>query len=82
MQSKLQKDYIKISDLGCAASIISTGFKIEFLDKTNPKKVLFAFIDSQEITKVATAYWNNELTVDAQTFFNNLKRLKNQLYSE
>lgn len=77
-----QKNYIMISDLGCAAAILSIGFEISHLDRSDMKKVLFAFIKTQETEKATSDYWNNKLTVNALLMANNIKNLKNQIYSK
>jgi len=89
MNKKLQKDqmfddytnYFYTFDLGCSAALISVGFELISLDKTNPKKVQFIFRRKVGIEKVVDNYWADRLEVKARTFFDNVKMLKNRLYS-
>lgn len=76
------RNYVYTYDLGAAAALISAGFKLALLDKTNPNKVQFAFEREAGIEKVMDDYWADRLEVKARSFFDNLKMLKNRLYSE
>ena len=69
-------------DLGCSAALISAGFELVSLDKTNPHKVQFIFSREDGIEKVVDDYWADRLEVKARTYFDNTKMLKNRIYSE
>lgn len=70
-------------DLGAAASLVSAGFELVSLDKTaNPRKAQFIFRREVGIEKVVDAYWADHLEVKARAYFDNVKMLKNRLYSE
>lgn len=69
-------------DLGCSAALLSLGFNLLALDKENPQKVKFIFEWAEGIDESIKSYWDYGLMVDGQTYFNALKRLKNQIYSE
>ena len=69
-------------DLGCAAALISAGFELISLEKTNPRKVQFILCREVGIEKVVDNYWADRLEVKARAFFDNIKMLKNRIYSE
>ena len=71
--------YFANSDMGSAAALIVCGFELASLDKGDARKVKFVFKGREGITKAMDDYWNCKLPVDAQTYFNAIKRLKNQL---
>ncbi len=75
-------NYLYTFDLGAAAALVSAGFQLALLDKTNPRKVQFAFLRQAGIERVVDDYWADRLEVKARSFFDNLKMLKNRLYSE
>ena len=77
-----QTNYFYTFDLGCSAALISAGFELVSLDKANPRKVQFIFRRKVGIEKVADDYWTDHLEVKARTFFDNVKMLKNRIYSE
>lgn len=82
-QQKLNtNDYYFTYDLGCSSALISAGFKLVSLDKTNPRKVQFIFRREVGIEKVVDEYWADRLEVKARAFFDNTKMLKNRIYSE
>jgi len=89
MTKKLQKykpedytHYLQTFDLGAAASLVTAGFILVSLDKSNPHKVQFNFQRDGGIEKILDDYWTNRLEVKARTFFDNMKMLKNRIYSE
>jgi len=69
-------------DLGLATVLVTLGYKLLKLDKTNPKKVRFVFQEEKNIDKAMMEYWNDKIKLPAQTLFNNQKMLKNRIYSD
>ena len=69
-------------DLGVSAALISAGFELISLDKANPRKVQFVFRREIGIEKIVDDYWADRLEIKARTFFDNVKMLKNRIYSE
>jgi len=69
-------------DIGLVASLISKGFELLAVDKTNRKKARFVIRRTNKIDSVVKDYWDGQLHLDARTFFDNLKMLKNRLYSD
>lgn len=68
-------------DLGQAAALVSLGFQIESFDKTNPRKVQFIFRWQENLEKAIDDYWADRLNVRARAMFDNMKMLKNRIYS-
>ena len=75
-------NYFHTFDLGCSAALISAGFELVSLDKANPRKVQFIFRREVGIEKVVDDYWADRLEIKARAFFDNVKMLKNRIYSE
>lgn len=69
-------------DLGLATALVTLKYELIKLDKTDPKKVRFVFKEAKDIEQMMLGYWNNEISVPALAFFNNLKTLKNRIYSD
>ena len=82
VSSENYADFLFTFDLGAAASLTTAGFELVSLDKTNPKKVRFVFRREAGIENVVDDYWTDRLEVKARAFFDNLKMLKNRIYSE
>lgn len=75
-------NYLYTFDLGAAASLVTAGFELVSLDKANPKKVQFIFRREVGIDKVVDDYWADRFQIRARAFFDNVKMLKNRIYSE
>jgi len=69
-------------DMGLCAGLVSIGYSLLRIDKSRGAKALFLFENSEEIIEAAQQYWRGELQVDALSYFNALKNVKNQLYSQ
>ncbi len=69
-------------DLGLATCLVSLGYELWSLDKTNPKKVQFIFKRADSIDMVVNDYWQDDLKINARTLFDNQKMLKNRIYSD
>ena len=69
-------------DLGCSAALLTAGFELITLDRANQRKTRFVFYRTKNIEKVADDFWTSKLEVKARTFFDNIKMLKNRIYSE
>jgi len=74
--------YFESSDLGLVSALVSIGWEIKSIDKTDRKKVKFIFPNSEELSEMTEKYWNKELEIDARTFFEDQKMLKNRIYSK
>jgi hypothetical protein len=69
-------------DLGLASSLISLGYELWNLEKSNPKKVQFIFRRAEGIDSIINDYWQNRLKLNARALFENQKMLKNRIYSD
>jgi len=76
------RNYYTSSDLGCCSALITAGYELEKLDKTNPRKTVFLIVRDEGIDDTVNRFWANQLQVDARTFFENIKMLKSRIYSE
>lgn len=79
----IEGDDVKIvSDLGCAAALVTADFLLLTLDRANPRKVRFVFRRDAGIEKVADDFWSDRLEQKSRSFWDNIKNLKNRLYSD
>ncbi|MFA6427229.1 MAG: DUF5659 domain-containing protein [Candidatus Magasanikbacteria bacterium] len=69
------------SDLGCAAALVTVGLELVSLDKTNSRRVLFGFREGVEVEEAFGAYFCDKMNVGARAYFDNIKMLKNRIYS-
>ena len=69
-------------DLGISAALISTGFQLADLDKSNNRKVLFIFNRDEGIDDAVNEYWSDRLQVNARDYFETIKMIKSRIYSD
>ena len=74
-------DYYKTSDLGLAAAI-SMLYPLDLIDKSNPRRAVFAFVRQEGIDQCVEGYWSGEFKVTPRDYFSQLKYLKSRLYDE
>lgn len=74
--------YFQSHDIGLVGFLLCQDFELVSLDKTIKNKVLFVLKRSDGLDEIIQNYWNFNSSVDAQTYFNQIKRLKNQIYSD
>ncbi len=75
------KNYFHSHDIGLVAYLLCRNFELVSLDKVMKNKVLFILKRTNRIDIEIKKYWDFNSLVDAQTYFNQLKRLKNQIFS-
>ena len=70
------------SELSLSATLISLGFSLDSLDKTNPQKTIFRFNPSKELHLAVTNFWQRKLLVEPLAFFEAQRYLKSRIYGE
>lgn len=75
-------EYFITHDLGVAAALIVQDCQLVSLDKSERSRVKFIFKGSEDVNQGIQDYWDNKLQGSLQEYFNAIKRLKNQIYSE
>lgn len=75
-------EIMAVADLGCAAALVTADFDLLTLDRASPRKVRFIFRRKIGIEKVADDFWSDRLEQKSRSFWDNVKNLKNRLYSE
>jgi hypothetical protein len=66
--------------LAAAIQTASTG-KLLFVDKGIGNKSSFVFKKTSELVGIIDKFWKKDLKVDALTYFESLRYIKNRLYS-
>ncbi|MFH0968986.1 MAG: DUF5659 domain-containing protein [Patescibacteria group bacterium] len=74
-------EYFQSHDIGLVGFLLCQSFELLSLDKALKNKVLFILKRSNGLDEAINNYWSFNSSVDAQTYFNQIKRLKNQIYS-
>ncbi|MFH1866581.1 MAG: DUF5659 domain-containing protein [Patescibacteria group bacterium] len=74
-------NYFYSHDIGLCGYLLCQNFELVGLDKAVRNKVLFILKRGDGIDTEVKKYWDFKSSVDAQTYFNQIKRLKNQIFS-
>ncbi len=76
-----QENYFYSHDIGLVAYLLCHDFELIGLDKAMRNKVRFILKKEPDIESKIKKYWDFKSSVDAQSYFNQIKRLKNQIFS-
>jgi len=68
-------------DIGLASALTTLHFELLSLNRDNPRKIGFLFLRSPELDQAVQEYFAGRLLVDARSFFENTKMLKNMIFS-
>lgn len=79
-QQKLNTDFYSTSDLSLATTL-SLWCPIEDINRSNPRKALFIFQNTEELQKLVDEYYRNEIKISPQVYFNQLRVVKARLYA-
>lgn len=75
-----ENEIYRTTDLSCAAAI-ALWFPPESIDRSNPSKAEFIFLRNQQLNQLLESFWKGELQVEATSYFNSIKLLKNRIMS-
>ena len=75
------QNYFYSHDIGLVAYLLCLDFELVGLDKAVRNKVQFILKKEPNIETEIKKYWDFKSSVDAQSYFNQIKRLKNQIFS-
>ncbi len=78
--TETDKPVFTTSDLALVTAI-SLSYPIETIEKQNPRKAQFIFIRNKQLDELVDKYWKKELLVEPRQYFDQLKAIKTQLYS-
>lgn len=76
----LNNDYYSTSDLSLATTL-SLWCPIEDIDRSNPRKALFIFQNTEKLQGLVAEYYRDEIKVSPQVYFNQLRVVKARLYA-
>lgn len=74
-------NYFYSHDIALVAYLLCQDFELVGLDKAVRNKILFIIKRRDDLDLEIKKYWDFKSSVDAQSYFNQIKRLKNQIFS-
>ena len=72
---------VKTPDIGVSTALLCADFELLSVEKVNPRKAVFVFKKDTGIEDVIGRYLSDELEVNARSFYDNFKIIKNKLYA-
>jgi len=72
--------FLSTADL-CLATTLSLWHNIDSIDRSDPARASFLFVEDETLQHLANKYWKGALKVEPQMFFAQLKVVKNRLYN-
>jgi hypothetical protein len=83
MTQELSSTIYKTTDLALAASLLSCHCSIYEINRnSSTRRATFVFKLSSNQEKLINDFWSDSLSINPRLFFDNIKLLKNRLYSE
>ena len=79
---KENSEKFKCSDFYLSAFLISQGFKLLNIDKSNPRRVLFIFKDRKDRENLVEDFLFGRAQIEPKSFISAIKELKQLLYSD
>lgn len=76
-----QKDYYQTTDLGLATTLSLFFNLLEIKKYHDSNKAYFVFKKDEKLDVFLRKYWNREIKIEPQTYFNQLRVVKSRLYS-
>lgn len=77
----MEIQHFKTADLALIAVILLLmPESLEVVDRTNPHRVFFVFNSSKKLETLLDTFWKQELKVEPQAFFNQIKIAKTRIY--
>ncbi len=75
-------DFFTTFDLGLTCALFCLEHELTAVDKDgNPNKAQFVFRRTKTIDQDIEAYWNDRLKLNARSYFDSIRAIKNRLYS-
>ena len=84
MKINNEKLLFKTTDLALATTLFSINIPLESIERSShTKKVNFVFSkENNNLERILQQYWRKEIRIEPQTYFQNLRLLKNRIYEK
>ena len=77
----MSNKHFETSDLGLATALVTFGHPLEALNRNDPHRVVFSFTRTAGLDEVVQEFWQRNLKIEPLAYFNNIKLMKNRIYS-
>ena len=76
------KNQFTTSDFYTAVFLLSEEYRLVSIDKTDPRRFRFVFVDKEDRAKLLEGFFNGQARVEPRKFTAAIKELKSLMYSD
>lgn len=76
------QDKYRTNDLGLVSALYALGYRHLGTVRLSPKKLQFEYDKTDKLIDTVAAYYDNDLPINAQSYFLIIKIIKNKIYEE
>ena len=76
------KNQFTTSDFYTAVFLLSEEYRLVSIDKTDPRRFRFVFVDNEDRAKLLEGFFNGQARVEPRKFAAAIKELKSLMYSD
>lgn len=76
----MKHEYYQSSDFCLVSTLVSLGFSVSNLDRSNPQRINFNFTDTTELRQSVDLYWKKQIKVSPLDFYYAQRQLKTLMY--
>ena len=78
----MENQNFQTSDFYTAVFLLANGFKLLDIDKSNPRRFCFVFIDQENRAELIEDFFNGSARVEPRRFILSIKELKTLMYND
>jgi len=67
-------------ELSLVAALVSWNFPILSIERSDPRRITFAFNNSSELQNAVQCFWDDSGVVSPKKYFSALREVKSQIY--
>lgn len=71
----------RTSDFPQICTLVSLGFTIKEIDRSDTRRFTFAFEDSEDLQKKVKEYWDGSLSINPKDLWNAKEEVKTRMYN-
>ena len=75
-------DVLKTSDFILASTLLTLGYDIIGIDKTNPKRVVFYYKKTSDLEVDVQEYWAGKVRVDPKAFVYSQREIRGRIHTD
>lgn len=77
-----ERNKFQTSDIKTSAYLLSKNIPLDGIDKKDPRKVIFSFSNTNQVTNLLKEYWSGIASVNPVKLFESYEHLKDAIYRD